>query len=161
MKEKLLVSGCLVGQKVRYDGGDQGLQGTALERWITEGRVVPFCPEVAGGLPIPRAPAEIVGLRVRTRAGVDVTEAFESGAEQALELARRHGIRVAVLKERSPSCGSSEIYDGTFSGTRKQGEGITTSLLRANGVEVYSEAELHRVETRLEELESGDESGKG
>lgn len=153
MNQKILVSACLLGQKVRYDGRDQGLLGTPLDRWVEEGRVVPFCPEVAGGLPVPRPPAEIVGLRVQTEGGVDVTAAFESGARQALEVARRHSVRLAILKERSPSCGSGEIYDGTFSGTRKAGEGITTALLRSHGIEVYSEGQLDLVEARLAEWE--------
>lgn len=155
----ILVSACLLGQKVRYDGDHQAMQSDRLSRWIEEGRVVAICPEMAGGLPTPRPAAEIVGgsggevlqgiARVRTSAGVDVSDAFVAGAEKALLLVRQHGIRLAILKERSPSCGSRQTYDGTFTGSRRGGEGVTAALLRAYGVEVFSEAELDLVEARL------------
>lgn len=148
----VLVSACLLGERVRYDGADAALGSEALSRWEGEGRIVPFCPEVAGGLPVPRAPAELRGgdgcavlageARVCTAAGDDVTEAFLRGARGALAVARREGISLAVLKERSPSCGSRWVYDGSFSGTRVRGEGVTTALLRQSGVTVISDEEL-------------------
>lgn len=149
--EKILVSRCLLGHRVRYDGGASG-PFDLLEQWITEGRVVPLCPEVAGGLPTPRAAAEIPGgqggkvldgvAAVMTTEGEDVSAQFLDGARQALELVQRHGIRVAVLKANSPSCGNLLTYDGTFSGVKVSGEGVTAALLRRHGVQVFSEFEL-------------------
>jgi uncharacterized protein YbbK (DUF523 family) len=149
---KVLVSACLLGQRVRYHGGDARCGEAWLARWCEEGRVVPFCPEVAGGLPVPRPPAEIergngvavLGGRARvlTREGVDVSAHFLEGARQAASLAVREGIRMAVLKEGSPSCGSSQVYDGSFSGARRPGPGVTTALLEQAGVRVFSEHQL-------------------
>ena len=160
--QKILVSRCLLGQRVRYDGGAHG-PFDLLERWQAEGRVVPLCPEVAGGLPTPRAPAEIPGgqgarvldgeLPVMTDGSEDVTAHFVAGARIALELVAAHGIRMAVLKARSPSCGNRENYDGSFSGTRVAGEGVTAAALRRAGVEVFSEQELDAAVARLAELE--------
>lgn len=148
---KILVSRCLLGHRVRYDGGASG-PFNQLEQWIAEGRVIPLCPEVAGGLPTPRAAAEIPGgqgvqvldgtARVMTTEGEDVSAEFLSGAHQALELVRKHAIRIAVLKANSPSCGNRLTYDGTFSGVKVSGEGVTAALLTRNGVQVFSELEL-------------------
>ena len=138
-KEKMLVSACLMGRPVRYDGRDKALASTLLERWVEEGRVIAFCPELAGGLPVPRAPAEIrADGRVVDSAGSDVTAAFEEGARQALDLAQAEGCRFALLTDGSPSCGSSFIYDGSFSGTRMAGTGITAALLERNGIRVFT-----------------------
>ena len=155
---KVLVSACLLGQPVRYDGRSSG-HPDLLQRWQGEGRVVPLCPEVAGGLPTPRPPAEIPGGQggevldgtavVVTVIGEDVSAAFLAGARQALALARKHGIRVAVLKAGSPSCGNRLTYDGTFSGVKVPGEGVTAALLRREGVLVFSELELEQVEVAL------------
>ncbi|QIB49802.1 DUF523 domain-containing protein [Pseudomonas sp. OIL-1] len=152
--EKLLVSSCLLGQPVRYDGTAGGPYGL-LQRWQAEGRVIPICPEVAGGLPTPRPPAEIPGgqgaavltgqLKVRTVSGDDVTLEFLSGAQLALQLVKQHGIRFAVLKARSPSCGNKENYDGTFTGTRVAGEGVTAAALKQAGVQVFNEEELDKL----------------
>ena len=160
--QKILVSRCLLGQRVRYDGGAHG-PFSLLERWQQEGRIVPLCPEVAGGLPTPRAPAEIAGgqgaqvldghLPVLTVDGEDVTAAFVGGAEQALALVAQHGIRLALLKARSPSCGNRENYDGSFSGTKVAGEGVTAAALRRAGVQVFSEEELSAAEAALLDLE--------
>ncbi len=149
--QKILVSRCLLGEKVRYDGGAHGPFGQ-LQRWMAEGRVVPLCPEMAGGLPTPRAPAEIPGgqgaevlfgvRRVLTATGEDVSTAFLRGAETALALVRQHGIRIALLKARSPSCGNLENYDGSFSGVRVPGEGVTAAALRQAGVQVFNEEQL-------------------
>ena len=139
--KQVLVSACLLGDRVRYDGREKGVQNSALARWLAEGRVVKVCPEVSGGLPVPRPAAEQQpDGRVLTNAGLDVTLAFTRGAAEALRLVRLHGITVAVLKEGSPSCGSGFIYDGSFSKTKRAGEvGETTRVLRANGVAVFSE----------------------
>jgi uncharacterized protein YbbK (DUF523 family) len=149
---KILISACLIGQKVRYDGGHQRIQHPLLAAWQTNGQLVPCCPEVMGGLPIPRPPAEIVGgdgdrvLRgeasVKTAAGADVTQAFIEGAEAALALARHQHIQVAILCQRSPSCGSRQIYNGFFQGILIPGVGVTTALLKANGIAVFGVEEI-------------------
>ena len=124
----ILVSACLLGVPCRYDGQSKA---HPLARALCEKHhVVPVCGEIFGGLPTPRTPAEIQGDRVVTRDGRDVTEAYRRGAEAAAQLARLTGARAAVLKERSPSCGSGAVYDGTFSGVLTEGWGITAALLR-------------------------------
>lgn len=160
--DKILVSRCLLGHRVRYDGGASG-PFDLLEQWISEGRVVPLCPEVAGGLPTPRAAAEIPGgqggevldgiAAVMTTEGEDVSAQFLDGARQALELVRKHGIRVAVLKANSPSCGNLLTYDGTFSGVKLSGEGVTAALLKRHGVQVFSELELPQAALALTQLD--------
>lgn len=155
---KVLVSACLLGQPVRYDGRASG-HPDLLQQWQAEGRIVPLCPEVAGGLPTPRPPAEIPGgqgaavldgdAQVLTVTGEDVSAQFLAGAQLALELVRRHGLRIAVLKSGSPSCGNRLTYDGTFSGTKVNGEGVTVALLRREGVRVFSELELDAAELAL------------
>lgn len=160
--EKILVSRCLLGHRVRYDGGASG-PFDLLEQWIEEGRVVPLCPEVAGGLPTPRAAAEIPGgqggevldgiAAVITTDGEDVSAQFLEGARQALKLVQKHGIRVAVLKANSPSCGNLLTYDGTFSGVRVSGEGVTAALLKRHGVRVFSELELAEAAVTLAALD--------
>ncbi|MEO4046821.1 DUF523 domain-containing protein [Pseudomonas sp. CAU 1711] len=163
--EKLLVSRCLLGHKVRYDGGAHG-PFDLLQQWQDEGRIVALCPEVAGGLPTPRPPAEIPGgqgggvldgrLPVLTDGGEDVTAAFVAGAETALRLVRQHGLRVAVLKARSPSCGNSHTYDGSFGGVLVAGEGVTAALLARHGVQVFNESQLAEAAAELARLERGD-----
>lgn len=155
LMQRVLVSACLLGDPVRWDARSKALLDPRLERWRQEGRLVPVCPELSGGLGVPRPPAERVGLRVLTRDGRDVTSGFVAGAGHALETARRFELRLALLKKRSPSCGSGEIYDGTFSGRVVAGDGVTSELLRANGVEVFDETQLDALELRLEALEAG------
>ncbi|MCY9783017.1 DUF523 domain-containing protein [Nocardiopsis sp. EMB25] len=161
---RVLISSCLVGRRVRYDGGAKTVAAEVLDRWREEGRLVPHCPEVAGGLPVPRPPAEIEPgatatdvlegrARILTPEGEDVTEAFVAGARSALATVRARGVAVAVLKEGSPSCGGNVVYDGTFSGRRIPGEGVTAQLLRDHGVEVFSEDELARARECLDELD--------
>jgi uncharacterized protein YbbK (DUF523 family) len=159
MAAKVLVSSCLLGQKVRYHGGDAALQHPILERWISQGRVVALCPEVAGGLAAPRPPAEIQGgtgadvlsglAFVRRKDLVDVTAAFRAGADAALALVRQHGIRVALLKEGSPSCGVTRIHDGAFAGRRREGSGVTAAALAAAGVQVFSDDEIEAADAAL------------
>lgn len=161
---KILISACLLGERVRYHGGDAALSDAILDRWRREGRLVPFCPEVAGGLPVPRPPAEIQGAggpavvagtaRVLTSDGADVTEAFRAGARAALDAAVREGARIAVLKDASPSCGSRTIYDGSFTGRRQPGVGVTAALLAERKVRVFSEHELEAAQRCVAELES-------
>ncbi|HXV92902.1 MAG TPA: DUF523 domain-containing protein, partial [Pseudonocardia sp.] len=133
---RILVSACLLGDRVRYDGSDATCANPILERWGREGRIVPFCPEVAGGFSVPRPPAEIgpgdgrdviAGRSVVVdHQGTDVTSRFLEGARRALAEARQNGVRLAILKDGSPSCGSSYVYDGTFRGMRTAGQGVTT-----------------------------------
>jgi uncharacterized protein YbbK (DUF523 family) len=149
---RVLVSACLLGDPVRYDGQAKAARHPALDRWMAEGRIVPFCPEVAGELPVPRPPAERVRDRVVTRDGADVTAAFQLGAERAVVAARQHNAQLAILKEASPSCGTSFIYDGTFTRTRIPGQGVTTEALRAAGIVVYSENEIDKAAAHLERL---------
>ncbi|OZI77223.1 DUF523 domain-containing protein [Bordetella genomosp. 12] len=162
--KRVLVSACLLGQPVRYDGRHAAPDGPILARWAAEGRIVALCPEVAGGLPIPRAAAEIEpgadGLavwqgvaRVRTRDGSDVSPAFLAGARLALALMQGHDIAVAVLKEGSPSCGSAFIYDGRFQGRRIAGSGVTAASLAQAGLRVFSELELEAADAALRALD--------
>jgi uncharacterized protein YbbK (DUF523 family) len=162
-QEAILVSACLLGQPVRYDGSDKRCNHPLLQRWLDEGRVVPVCPEVAGGLPVPRQPAEITdgagGLkvlageaRVMDAQAQDVSEAFVAGARHALALAQRHHIRMAVLKQGSPSCGSVSIYDGSFSGNKVPDAGVTTALLRQAGIYVFGEDQLQQADLLLRRL---------
>ena len=158
---KILISRCLLGHKVRYDGGASG-PFDQLAAWQAEGRVVAVCPEVAGGLPTPRPSAEIPGgqgmdvwegrAQVLTAAGEDFSAAFLDGARQALALVQRHGIRIAVLKANSPSCGNLLTYDGTFTGVKVSGEGVTAALLKRHGVQVFSELELPEAAAALAQL---------
>lgn len=165
---RVLVSACLLGEPVRYNGDDARTEDAVLERWREEGRVVPFCPEVAGGLDVPRPPAEIDcgdgvtvlagGARVVTAAGTDLTEVFAKGAHLALGAALEHGAGLAVLKEGSPSCGTRQIHDGTFSGTRRSGPGVTSALLEEHGIRVFSESRLAAAAAYLRSLELAEEA---
>jgi len=163
LMERILVSACLLGQPVRYDGTGRRSDDRLFQRWREEGRLVAFCPEVRGGLPVPRPAAEISGglggdvldgrASVLTRDGADVTRYFVEGARQALDQACSHGIRIAILKEGSPSCGSGRVFDGTFSGRPVSGDGVTTALLERNGITVFAEDALDAVAARLADLE--------
>ena len=142
MKEPLLVSACLLGTDCKYNGGNNALPPEQLAALEAKYRLVPVCPERDGGLPTPRVPSERRGERVLNREGEDVTEAFRKGAAIALQTAEKAGCRLALLKERSPSCGSGRIYDGSFSGTVISGDGITAELLKEKGLAVYGETEF-------------------
>ena len=137
---KYLISACLCGRQCRYDGG--GFNLPHLRKLAEEGVALPYCPEHAGGLPIPRKPCEIVGDRVLAADGTDCTAEYTRGAEGALKLCKEHGITAAILKESSPSCGSTRIYDGTHTGVKIPGMGIAARLLAENGVTLYSEKTL-------------------
>ena len=141
----ILVSACLLGTPCRYDG--TGKLEPALERLRTQGHtLVPVCPEVLGGLPTPRPPAE---RQSDGQEGGDVTAEYRAGAERALELARAHGCTLAMLKERSPSCGRGQIYDGTFSHTLIPGSGVAAQLLEPQGIPVYGESRLDELISQL------------
>ena len=161
--QKILVSACLLGQPVRYDGAGFAVQA-ALAMWQAQGRVVSLCPEVAGGLSTPRPAAEIIGgqgravwqgqAQVVTVQGADVSGAFIAGAEAALALCRAHGIAMAILKARSPSCGNQQTYDGHFRGALVAGEGVTACYLQQAGIEVFNETELEQAQLWLDALEA-------
>ena len=136
---KILVSACLLGVRCRYDGKSK--PHPAVERLMEQHTLIPVCGEIFGGLPTPRVSAERQGERVVTADGRDVTAAYRRGAEEVLRLAKLYGCKAAVLKERSPSCGSGRIYDGTFTGTLTDGWGVTAELLRDHGICVIGESE--------------------
>lgn len=144
---RIIVSACLAGINCRYDGGT--CENERIRNLVERGKAILICPESDGGLPIPRPPAEIMGgdgddviagrSRIQNNQGADVTYFFLKGAEAAAKTAKDNQALLAVLKARSPSCGVGEIYDGTFSGGLKQGDGITTSLLKQEGIQVISD----------------------
>lgn len=140
---KLLISACLLGCRCRYDGASK--EHPLVKRLADRHTLVPVCPEQLGGLSTPRPPAERLGSRVVTRAGGDVTDAYHRGAEEALCLCRLLECTAAVLKERSPSCGHGEIYDGTFSGVLTDGDGVLAELLSANRIPVYGESQIEKL----------------
>ena len=150
--DKILISACFLGERVRYNGEVKPLLSVLVQKWQKQGRLMAICPEVISGLPVPRAPAEIEQStkKVLTIESVDVTEQFDKGAELALRLCQRHNIRLALLKESSPSCGSSNIYDGTFSQQKIIGEGVTTKLLRENGIKVFSEGTIKELAVQID-----------
>lgn len=152
--EQILISACLLGQSVRYDGRSCPFECPRISLWQAKGLLVPVCPEMDGGLPVPRPPAEITPgggpgvwagtARVKTRE-IDVTDFFIKGAQAALDKAVACGIKTALLKQKSPSCGSCRIYDGSFSRSLVDGMGVTTALLRQNGIMVFGEDQIDQL----------------
>jgi len=152
--QKILISACLLGEKVRFDGRTKKINAEILETWKTEKRLIPCCPEVAGGLPVPRPAAEIQRDSMQTEVvmnilGEDVSGAFALGAQQALKLCQQNNIQLAILKEGSPSCGVAHINDGSFSHSKVPGQGITTRLLQAHAIHVFSEHQLQEAQDFL------------
>ena len=157
--EKILVSACLIGHQVRYDGRSQLCNDPLLFEWQRQNRLIAICPEVAGGLQVPRDSAEIRayggeavldGLeRVINKKGIDVTSFFINGAQKALDIVVAQKIRVAILKAKSPSCGMGQIYDGSFTGRLVSGHGVTSALLMRNRVNVFTENQIGQVATLL------------
>ena len=145
----VLVSACLIGCRCRYDGKTNCISAIAEEAkkrgWI------PICPEILGGLPTPRTPSERKGEKVVAKDGKDVTEAFARGAEEAATIAKLYEAKYALLKERSPSCGSGLIYDGTFTGTRVPGFGVTAEKFKAMHIAVFGESQIAELLKLLEE----------
>lgn len=137
--EALLISACLMGFDCKYSGGSNALSEETLEDLKRRYKLIPVCPELAGGLPVPRDPSERRDGGVFSVKGRNVTAQFERGAETALSLARRFGCKKALLKTNSPSCGRGRIYDGSFSGRITEGDGVTAELLVKNGIEVFGE----------------------
>ena len=150
--KKFLISACLVGQHVRYDGKHS--LNEKIQALIASHQVILVCPEMAGGLATPRLAAEIIGgdghdvlagkARVINTVGEDVTAAFIQGAQLALTLAQHHQVTHVILKANSPSCGSQQIYDGTFQGQKRTGQGVTTALLQQHGFEVIDELQFEQ-----------------
>ncbi len=157
--DKILISACLAGDRVRYDGTLAPFDHDLVGEWRAQGRLVAFCPEVAGGLPVPRPPAEITrgtGAMVldgrgciKSDQGKDVTPAFIHGAYLALWLALSHGISIALLKEKSPSCGATRVYDGRFQGKLVSGQGVTAALLERNGIRIFSENSIIEIKNYI------------
>ena len=138
--ERILISACLVGDNVKYDGGNN--KNPLISKLLEKYELVPFCPEVEGGLPIPRHPCEQRGEQVVNDLDEDKTDEFNKGADLALNICLYLKITKAILKERSPSCGVHSIYDGTFSHKVIDGSGVTAALLKRKGITVYSEDEI-------------------
>lgn len=136
MKEKILVSACLLGTNCKYSGGNN--YSEEVMEFLKDYEIIPICPEQLGGLPTPRPASEIIGDKVMNSEGTDVTSNYQKGAEEALKIAKLLGIKKALLKAKSPSCGNGKIYDGTFSGILTTGDGITTKLLKENNIEVIT-----------------------
>ena len=169
--QKILISACLLGEPVRYDGKSLEQQDAWLDRWKLENRLVSFCPEVAGGLNTPREAAEIIvndsvkedGLpvdgsdvlksqaQVKTQSGLDVSSEFIKGAQLALDLCKKHKIKFALLSARSPSCGNEKIYDGSFNSQLIEGQGVSAALLSQNGIRVFNQFQLEELASFLSE----------
>jgi uncharacterized protein YbbK (DUF523 family) len=166
--ERILVSACLLGAPVRHDGRAKDPGSDLLARWADEDRLVPLCPELAGGFLVPRTPAEIApggtGLgvlqgvsRVIDRDGRHVTRGFRTGAAAAVHLAKEAGCRFALLTQGSPSCGVARVHAGRFDGTTRPGEGVVTAALRQAGVQVFSHEDIAALAATLAEAEGAPE----
>ena len=137
---RILVSACLLGENCKYSGGNNYDQ--AVVDFVQGRRVIPVCPEVLGGLPIPRSPAELVDGVVINKVGISVDEQFRAGAEKALAIAKQNGAELAILQSRSPSCGVKEIYDGSFTGRKIPGQGVFAEMLQQAGIPALDAGEL-------------------
>jgi len=159
----ILISACLLGNPVRYDGTDLFTDHPLIKKWLDQRRLIAVCPEVEGGLPVPRAPAEIISgdgklvlggkSRVIDSEGEDVTNLFIKGSLKSLKMALDNDCVAAILTEHSPSCGSNRIYDGSFTKTKRDGVGVTTSMLEQNHIPVFNQEQLEDLQ---EYLENGD-----
>ena len=158
--QRILISACLVGRPVRWNGKPKTLSSDWIARWQAEGRLVPACPELLGGLPVPREPAEIEPggdadavwrgkARILEKSGRDVTAEFLAGAQATLKLAEAGGCRFALLTQGSPSCGAGLVHDGRFAGTRIAGVGVAAALLKARGLLVFPEEQVEELAKAL------------
>lgn len=145
-KERVLVSACLLGYPIRHNGSDKKISDELIDRLKDSAEVISACPEMLGGLPCPRLPSEQQSHtgKVIASNGRDISVFFRLGAHETLNICKNYGIRVAVLKSKSPSCGKGFIYDGSFTGQLTQGEGITSRLLSENGIEIFNESEVRQ-----------------
>jgi uncharacterized protein YbbK (DUF523 family) len=152
MFDHILISRCFLGDKVRYNSEIIQLEHSLLALWQKQNRLIAICPEVSGGLSVPREPAEQQpnSDQIITVSGTDVTKEFNLGAKLALTLCRQHNIRFAILKESSPSCGSTLIYDGSFSNKKISGQGVTSKILTQEGIQVFSENNLQELANLLD-----------
>lgn len=141
--ENLLISACLLGIACRYDG--KSVKGVDVDALRKKYNLIPVCPEIYGGLPTPRTPSERQGEKTMMKDGTDVTENYLRGARIAYELCLEFDCKKALLKERSPSCGSGKIYDGSFSGTLVDGDGVTSEYLKSFGISVFGESEVDKL----------------
>lgn len=145
--QKILISACLLGKNVAYNGGNNDIrEHPFIQKLLKADALVSVCPEVDGGLPTPRVPVELIDGKAINQDGEDKTHYFEKGAQNALQVCKKYNIKYAILKFRSPSCGSGIIYDGTFSHTFTKGDGMAAKLLKEHGVEVFSEKDLDKME---------------
>ena len=138
--DNILISGCLLGLNCKYDGGNN--YDERVNKLKQKYNLIPCCAEIMGGLSTPRDPSEIIGDKVISNKGKDVTKEYKKGAEEVLKLAKFYNVKFAILKQRSPSCGHGVIYDGTFSHTKKEGNGVTADLLLKNGIDVLGEDDI-------------------
>lgn len=143
MKDSLLISGCLLGNNTKYNGKNNYIEG--IDKLKAKYNLIVICPEVMGGLSIPRDPSEIKDGNVYSNKGLDVTNEFNKGALLAYELAVKHNCKIALLKDGSPSCGSKKIYDGSFNGNKIDGDGITVRMLRKLDIKIYTESEIDKL----------------
>lgn len=143
MKDSLLISGCLLGNNTKYNGKNNYIEG--IDKLKDKYNLIVICPEVMGGLSIPRDPSEINDGNVYSNKGLDVTNEFNKGALLAYELAVKHNCKAALLKDGSPSCGSKKIYDGSFNGNKIDGDGITVRMLRELDIKIYTESEIDKL----------------
>ena len=147
MSKKVLISSCLLGENVKYDGGNNSITDhNFIQKLKNLNLTVPACPEVEGGLPTPRVPVEIIDARAINQDGEDKTDEFILGAKLALDKVIKNGVKMAIMKFRSPSCGSGQIYDGTFTRRLIDGDGVATALLKKHGISVFTEFELKEAE---------------
>jgi uncharacterized protein YbbK (DUF523 family) len=137
---KILVSACLLGVNCKYTGGNN--YNEKIMEYLSDKEIIPICPEIMGGLPTPRIASERKGNKVINKEGKDVTENFQKGATETLELAKKLGVTKALLKAKSPSCGYGKIYDGTFTDTLIDGDGVTAELLKNNGFSILTEKDF-------------------
>jgi uncharacterized protein YbbK (DUF523 family) len=134
---KILVSRCFLGERCKWNGRNN--ENIEVQNLSTYVQFIPICPEVDSGMPTPRIPSEISGDKVFNEVGLDVTSFYQKGAQMALKIAKENDVKYALLKNGSPSCGSTLIYNGKFERTKIEGKGITTRLLEASGIKVYNE----------------------
>jgi uncharacterized protein YbbK (DUF523 family) len=160
--QKILISACLLGSPVRYNGKGFLPESEIIQSWMNEGLLISYCPEVEGGLAVPRPVAEISGghgqdviegkAQVITRLGEDLTDTYLRGAKEAVTLVKKNNIRLAVLKSNSPACGFGAIYDGTFSGVLRSGDGVTTTALMREDVKIFNEFQLQEANSYFKQF---------